>query len=353
MKKIVAVLLMLSMVLTLAACGGSSAPQSTPEPETEDTVPTPQAAIEIAEDAQNEDIAVAALKAFLAEDIYGKMVGDFEAMTGTKARELEITSASEYTIPDFEGTQMHLLMVYGKADVVHDDGAFDSMILLVDLDTGAVYDQYSMDIFNFTGDTSTPEGRIRYCLNVYDSYLMGNNDGYMTSPKLEVKTDLSADEIAAINAAIRPETIEEPVAEEEMGGYGGPGEGYAEEETGYILAFSNEEEIYPSEMRTITTDEGFSGDYTVYIIPAGTEIYVESYQDNVLINLVQLQEREDAPYWPVGMGCLAGDNTWLAQDCRVNAGSRYTITFDDPGMWEIIGVDGNGNMLYYFFEVQG
>lgn len=346
MKKFIAVLLALSMMLTLTACGGSAEPQSTPAPEAE--APAPQATIEIAEDAGNQDIAITALQAFLAEDVYGTLVADFEEATQQPARELEITAATEYTIPDFEGTEMHLLMVNGAADVMtQDDTIYDRIILLVDLDTGAVYDQYSIDMNSFDGDFSTYEGRVKYCLGCYNSYLMGDNDGIMTNPELEVKTDLSTDEIAAINEAIRPQSVEE-----DLGGYGGPGEDYVEEETGYILAFSNEEEIYPSEVRTITTDEGFSGDYTVYMIPAGTEIYVESYEDNVLINLVQLEERESGPYWPVGIGCLAGDNTWVPEDSRVNAGSRYTITFDDPGMWEIIGVDGNGSVLYYFFEVQ-
>jgi hypothetical protein len=81
---------------------------------------------------------------------------------------------------------------------------------------------------------------------------------------------------------------------------------------------------------------------------------VESYLDNVLINLVELQERESGgAYWPVGMGCLAGDNTWVAEESRLNAGDRYTITFAEPGMWEIIGYDDNTGMMYYFFEVQG
>ena len=203
MKKFIAVLLMLSMMLSLAACGGSTEAQpETPAPEAE--APAPQATIEIAEDAGNQDIAITALQAFLAEDVYGTLVADFEEATQQPARELEITAATEYTIPDFEGTDMHLLMVNGAADVLtQDDTIYDRIILLVDLDTGAVYDQYSMDIFNFTGDTSDYEGKVRYCLNVYNGYLMGNNDGFMTSPQTEVKTDLTAEEIAAINQAIR------------------------------------------------------------------------------------------------------------------------------------------------------
>ena len=167
----------------------------------------------------------------------------------------------------------------------------------------------------------------------------------------EAETELPEEEAAD---TAEPDAEADLPAEEDFGGYGGPGEDYVEEETAYILAFSNEEEIYPSEVRTITTDEGFSGDYTVYMLPAGTEIYVESYLDNVLINLVQLQERESGgTYWPVGMGCLAGDNTWVAEESRLNAGDRYTITFAEPGMWEIIGYDDNTGMMYYFFEVQG
>ncbi|MBP0962698.1 MAG: hypothetical protein J6Q99_00145 [Oscillospiraceae bacterium] len=352
MKKFIAILLMLSMVLTLAACGGT-APQNTPAPETEDEVPAPQANIEIAEDAENEDIAIAALKAFLAEDIYGKLVGDFEETTQQEARSLEITAATEYTIPDLEGEEMHLLMVNGAADVLHNDAIYDRIILLVDLETGAVYDQYSIDMNSFDGNLSTYEGKVKYCIGCYNSYLMGDNDGFMTNPELEVKTDLSAEEIVAINLELNPDySAQEPSVEEDFGGYGGPGEDYVEE-TAYILGFSNEEEIYASEVRTITTYDGFSGDYTVYLLPAGTQIYAEAYLGNVSINLVHLEERGEGPYWPVGMGCLAGNDQWVAEDARMNAGDRYTITFAEPGMWEIIGNDGNGNLIYYFFEVQG
>ena len=191
MKKFICFILCLMLVMALCACGGS------------ESAPAPQASIEISADASNDDIAVSALKAFLNEGIYQKFVTDYENTIGEKARQLEITNATEYNIPDFEGNKMHFLMVNGSADVLVGDGIYDRLILLVDLDSGAVYDQYSMDTVNFDGDVSTLEGRIRYCMNCYDSYLMGHNDGIMTNPELETKTDLSADEIAAINAAIR------------------------------------------------------------------------------------------------------------------------------------------------------
>jgi hypothetical protein len=198
MKKMIAVLLVLLMVLAMTACGGNTAAQEASEPE----VPAPQATIEIAQDAESDDIAVAALKAFLAEDVYGKLVGDFEEVTQQEARQLEITAAAEYSIPDLEGEEMHLLMVNGAADVLHNDAIYDRIILLVDLETGAVYDQYSIDINSFDGNMSTYEGKVKYCLGCYNSYLMGDNDGIMTNPETEVKTDLSAEEIAAINEAI-------------------------------------------------------------------------------------------------------------------------------------------------------
>ena len=201
MFRILLVVLSLLTILSFASCAASKDEVGNYAPEAE--APAPQATIEIAEDAENDDIAVAALKAFLAEDVYGKLVGDFEEITGQQARELEITAATEYTIPDFEGAEMHLLMVNGAADVLHNDAILDRIILLVDLDTGAVYDQYSIDMDSFDGNLSTYEGKVKYCLGCYNSYLMGNNDGIMTNPVTEVKTDLSAEEIAAINEAIR------------------------------------------------------------------------------------------------------------------------------------------------------
>ena len=129
MKKFICVILSLVLVMALCACGGS------------ESAPAPQASIEISADASNDDIAVSALKAFLNEGIYQKFVTDYENTIGEKARQLEITNATEYNIPDFEGNKMHFLMVNGSADVLVGDGIYDRLILLVDLDSGAVYDQ--------------------------------------------------------------------------------------------------------------------------------------------------------------------------------------------------------------------
>ena len=83
MKKLISIILSIAFMLSLTACGGSS------------SAPAPQATIEISADDTNEDIAVSALRAFLSEGIYQKLVGDYESAIGEKAREFEITDASE------------------------------------------------------------------------------------------------------------------------------------------------------------------------------------------------------------------------------------------------------------------
>ena len=144
-----------------------------------------------------------------------------------------------------------------------------------------------------------------------------------------------------------------PGDDEFVGGYGGPGDDWVEEITEpYTFEFCDEETIYPYETRRITTDEGFSGDFTVYMVPAGTEYRVTTYQNNVLFDLVYLKEVGSGPYWPVGMGSLSGNDTWVARENRLDAGESYTFALNEAGMWKINALDSNNNAMYYFFEVQ-
>ena len=190
MKKIFAVIMIAVLCFALCACGGGD--------QTMD--------IEITPDMEQEDVAVAALKAFKNSDLYEKLVEGYEKNSGQPGNGFTITRATEYTIPDLNGKAYHLLMVNADAMVYSEPNKafFDRVILLVDLDTGKVYDNYyCLNVGSYMGEMENEEDVLTYCMAVYNSYLMDCNEGIMTSADSdEAHWDLTAEEIAAINEAI-------------------------------------------------------------------------------------------------------------------------------------------------------
>ena len=191
MKKLIALLLTAVLCFAFCACGGGSTEME----------------IELNDDMTGEDVVIASMKAFMDGDLYDKLVGSYEEMTGEAGREFTVTRATEYQIPDLEGKAYHLMMMNADADVYSepDNCFFDRVILMVDMETGKVYDNYyCLNVSSYIGQMETEEDVLTYCMAVYNSYLMDCNDGIMTSAESdETHVELSADEIAAINEAIR------------------------------------------------------------------------------------------------------------------------------------------------------
>ena len=163
--------------------------------------------IEITPDMEQDDVAVAALKAFKNSDLYEKLVDGYEKNSGQQSNGFTITRATEYIIPDLKGEAYHLLMVNADAMVYSepDRAYFDRVILLVDLETGKVYDNYyCLNVGSYRGQMETEEDILTYCMAVYNSYLMDCNEGIMTSADSdETHWDLTEEEIAEINAAVQ------------------------------------------------------------------------------------------------------------------------------------------------------
>ncbi len=192
MKKVFAVFLAAVLCLAFCACGGDG---------------DPTMEIEITQDMEQDDVAVAALKEFKNSSLYEKLVDGYEKNSGNEGNGFTITRATEYSIPELEGKAYHLLMINADAMVYSEpDGCyFDRVILMVDLDNGNVYDNYyCLNTASYMGQMETEEDILTYCMAVYNSYLLDCNEGIMTSAESdETHRDLTADEIAEINAAIQ------------------------------------------------------------------------------------------------------------------------------------------------------
>ena len=191
MKKLIALLLTAVLCFAFCACGGGNTDME----------------IELNDDMTGEDVVIASMKAFMEGELYDKLVGGYEEMTGETGREFTVTRATEYQIPDLEGKAYHLMMMNADADVYSepDNCFFDRVILMVDMETGKVYDNYyCLNVNSYMGQMETEEDVLTYCMAVYNSYLMDCNDGIMTSAESdETHVELSSDEIAAINQAIK------------------------------------------------------------------------------------------------------------------------------------------------------
>lgn len=191
MKKLIALLLTAVLCFALCACGGGNTDME----------------IELNDDMTGEDVVIASMKAFMEGELYDKLVGGYEEMTGETGREFTVTRATEYQIPDLEGKAYHLMMMNADADVYSepDNCFFDRVILMVDMETGKVYDNYyCLNVGSYMGQMETEEDVLTYCMAVYNSYLMDCNEGIMTSAESdETHVELSADEIASINEAIK------------------------------------------------------------------------------------------------------------------------------------------------------
>ena len=191
MKKIIALLMAVVLCFAFCACGGVNEDME----------------IEIDENMAEEDVVIAAMKAFVTGDLYDALVASYEEKTGTAGREFTVTRATEYNIPDLEGKAYHLMMMNADADVYSepDNCFFDRVILMVDMETGKVYDNYyCLNVGSYMGQMETEEDVLTYCMAVYNSYLMDCNEGIMTSAESgETHVELTDAEIAEINAAIK------------------------------------------------------------------------------------------------------------------------------------------------------
>jgi len=188
MKKFMALLLAVMMTLSLVACGNKTGDVDNIVVDGQET-----AAV---------DFLVEHLKAYTASEGYLERQQIFETAFETEAKPLTVTRVIEVAADNLGENQLsvHFLAVKADCDWGKNDSEFFSNILLVvDYETGEVYDEFVADP-SWADKNGTKEQEIFYMLN---GPLCG--DGYKSGTIIvdsETRIELPKEDVAAINAAL-------------------------------------------------------------------------------------------------------------------------------------------------------
>ncbi len=221
MKKRIALLLVLAMCLSLAACG-SKAEETTPEttvpettvpettvPETtvpETTVPETTAPVPIL--SAEQQLIFDVVQASLGSEEFANRQSLYKEFTGSEPRNAEIAKVVHYSNGDFDGVAVDGYLVSIAADVAwwHNEAAQEGAAaeyynIFVDSNSKAVYDSITTDAGNAEQDIKTDEGRAIYLLWVFGNILDGSYEGNYCNDS-ETAVEMTADEISLINAKL-------------------------------------------------------------------------------------------------------------------------------------------------------
>lgn len=206
MKKIISTFVAASMFVLLCACSGTPAADtpSPAEPNTvQDTVPPVQPEAETPEAEQTAEpmaeqalpdlpdeqlIAVYLVQQFCSSDFFAEISRNYENDLGKAPREPELSHATVYQLGNMEGAAVHVLMIRLNADWNYNGGNDDNIFLLIDLETGDIY------------DSLTAGGTFGLVLNCMYSHTEFDND--IIYSEMETYTDFTEEEIAAVNSVL-------------------------------------------------------------------------------------------------------------------------------------------------------
>ena len=187
MKKTLALLLALVMVLSLCACG---------QKESENNAPAKEENKLTAE----QQIVVDAVKAQIHSDTFDAWQSLAKNFKGSEPKTPEVTAVYHYSIDDFEGEKMECYLVNISADIGYWDNEeaqqgslVESYQIFVSVDGKNVIDSISVDAGNFNGDTSTTEGRATYLLWMFGNMMNGLYDGNFANDSEKVTIWADAD----------------------------------------------------------------------------------------------------------------------------------------------------------------
>lgn len=172
-----------------------------------DTAATQTAAMEgpVAGATDREKLAADTVKTFL-ENTGDAAIKQYEDVIAKKARPTMVTHAMEYRLGNWDGkgTNAHCMLIWLSADVVWDNSAYDSVQILLDMDTGKNYDSLNADwnlIDACGGDPTNKEEFNTIALNAYHSYVLYGEEQMWT--EWEIREEFSDSELAAINEALK------------------------------------------------------------------------------------------------------------------------------------------------------
>ena len=135
----------------------------------------------------------------------GEMARKHMEMSGEKENPIQVSHATEYTMPNYDDNNSvaHYLMINLNGWFHYDDCGFDSIQLVLDLDSGLLLDISDIDwdfLISLNYQFSEPIYFQMTAASCYNSYLCGYNEGVWS--ERETINELSAGELAAINAAM-------------------------------------------------------------------------------------------------------------------------------------------------------
>lgn len=172
-----------------------------------DTAATQTAAMEgpVAGATDREKLAADTVKTFL-ENTGDAAIKQYEDVIAKKARPAMVTHAMEYRLGNWDGkgTNAHCMLIWLSADVVWDNSAYDSVQILLDMDTGKNYDSLNADwnlIDACGGDPTNKEEFNTIALNAYHSYVLYGEEQMWT--EWEIREEFSDSELTAINEALK------------------------------------------------------------------------------------------------------------------------------------------------------
>ena len=178
-----------------------------PQTAAADTAATQTAAMEgpVAGATDREKLAADTVKTFL-ENTGDAAIKQYEDVIAKKARPTTVTHAMEYRLGNWDGkgTNAHCMLIWLSADVVWDNSAYDSVQILLDMDTGEIYDSLNADwnlLDACDGDPTNKEEFNTIALNAYLSYVLYGAEQMWT--EWEIREEFSDSELAAINEALK------------------------------------------------------------------------------------------------------------------------------------------------------
>lgn len=199
MKRIVAFILAMLLCLSLVACGKKD--------------PTPAPIVVDGKEVSVTDFLIEHLSEYIQSEGYLEREKRYEEMTGNNAPPLTVTKVIDLNAWDIGMNRLSVHFLAVKADcmlAVDENGIYDSILLVVDYETGEVYDEFTIDP-SYQSMENTKEHEIWVMLNGplvgagYDggpilAYSVDDNGNIVK--ETETRVELSEKEIAKINEAL-------------------------------------------------------------------------------------------------------------------------------------------------------
>lgn len=141
MKKILALLLVSIMALSLVACGGNNANAETNDNQTSQAETSNESNL-----TEQQQMVVDATNQVLASDSFKEIVSAYEEASQSEAKEPKVVQAIDYQLDDFNGYKVDVMLIKLQADVMYDNAIYKDFQILVDKESGEVYDKVSLNV---------------------------------------------------------------------------------------------------------------------------------------------------------------------------------------------------------------